>query len=450
MFAAVQQAVDWQSDRRAPEPQLFEISRTGFVQLGSQTPDRDWKEVAVLLTPLAVLAVFSFVMCRRQREETARVRRGLYGFVVILALAAAAWLYVFAQGLLEKEPGPLFEGVSTVPMIVLQITTIVFAVAVVCFANGRMRQMLSHVAGCLGGTESEPKRGMGALRAAVREWQLEGLAVLVSAWKHDIANGEEGSKREAEKLRRDVLRYHEWWPRFVRIGAGLLVGMALREVYFKNARIEQPLLGQALTTPGWMTDVLSVAIFWAIAYCRDTIVAGRKSIRALGHFDVIEGKTMDGGKVKVVEDTVEARARWSMDLLVYCTNVIGPVVVLPLILMVLLMLGRSTLFDGWNWATPIIVFHVGLSIYVLSIAIAFHRAASNAQSEVLDRLWKAKLKADKAGATRIENFMEYIKSRREGTFVFWAKNPILQTLALPLGSFALITLLEMWVGRVRP
>ena len=271
------------------------------------------------------------------------------------------------------------------------------------------------------------------------------MTKLVSAWKQDIA----GSEKAAD-LWSDVSRYHEWWPRFVRIGVGLLVGMALREVYFKNARADQPLLGQALTTPEWLLPVLPIAIFWVIAYCRDTIVAWRKFIRALGHFDVTGGKTMNGEKAEAVKDTVEARARWSMDLLVDCTNMIGPVVLLPLLLTVLLMLGRSTLFDGWNWATPIIVFHVGLSIYVLSIAIAFHRAAWNARSEVLDRLWEAKLKADTAGATRIENFMKYIESRQDGAFVSWTRHPILQTLAVPLGSFALITLLELWFGQGTP
>lgn len=468
LFTAVQRVIEWQSDRRAPEPKLFEISRTGFVPLGSQASDRDRRQVAFLLTPLAALAVFALFMLGRQQEKTARVRRRRYGFVVILASAAAAWLYVFAQGLLAKEPGPLFDGVSTVPMIVLQLTTIVFALAIVCFANGRMRHTLSHVAGHLGGTELAPERGV---RVAVREW-LSGdskpktateqkskpgndksktavqrwIDKLVSAWKQDIPSAENRRKPAAADLWSDMVGYHEWWPRFVRISVGLLVGMALRQVYFKNARTEQPLLGEALTTPEWMTPLLPVALFWAIAYCRDTIVAWRKFIQALGHFDVTGGKKMVGGKVKAVGDTVEARARWSMDLLVDCTNMIGPVVVLPLMLMVLLMLGRSTLFDGWNWAMPIIVFHVGLSVYVLSIAIGFHRAAWNARSEVLDRLWNAKLNAD--SSTKIEHVMEYIQTRRDGAFVSWARHPILQTLAVPLGSFALITLMEMWSGRL--
>ena len=451
LFFAVQQAVDWQSDRRPPEPKLFEISSTGVVPLGSQAPERNWMEVAVLLTPLAVLTAFALYMLVRQREKMARVRRRQYGFVAILATAAAAWLYLFVQGLPNTEPGPLFEGVSTVPMVMLQITTIVFAIAIVCFANGRMQHTLFHVADRLAGIKPEPKGGLQALRAAAQEWRSKGIATLVSAWKQDIAGGERERKIVAVELWHDVSRYHEWWPRFVRIGVGLLVGLALRTMYFKNARTDQPLLGQALTTPGWMTDVLPVALFWAIAYCRDTIVAWRKFIRALGRFDVTGGNV--NGKIK---SEAAARARRSMDLLVHCTDVIGPVVVMPLVLMVLLMLGRSTLFDGWNWTMPLIVFHVGLSIYVLSIAVGFHREASQAKDEVLDRLREAKLDAKKVESTKpdakkvesteIDYVMKYVQRRREGRFDFWA--PILQTLAVPLGSFALITLMEMWSGRL--
>ena len=424
LFFAVQQAVDWQSNRRAPEPKLFEISSTSFVPLGSQASDRDWMEVAVLLTPLAVLAVFALYMLVRQREKTARVRRRRYEFVAIFATAAAAWLYLFVQELPNTEPGPLFDGVSTVPMVMLQITTIVFAIAIVCIANGRTRHTLFHVADRLAG-KPEPKGGLQALHAAAQEWRSGGMATLVSAWKQDIAGGEKGRKIVAVELWRDVSRYHEWRPRFVRIGVGLLVGLALREVYFKNARIEQPLLGQALTTPEWMTYVLPVAIFWAIAYCRDTIAAWRKFIRALGRFDVTGGNT--DGKIK---SKAAARAHRSMDLLVHCTDVIGPVVVMPLVLMVLLMLGRSTLFDGWSWALPLIVFHVGLSIYVLSIAVGFHREAAQAKDEVLDRLREAKLDAKKFESTKpdakkfesteIDYVMKYVQRRREGRFDFWA------------------------------
>ena len=459
LFVAVQDALN----RRHPvaqEPKLFEISsRAGFVPLGSQTPDRNTTEVMVLLTPLAALAVFALVMYGRQKGETADVRRQqyLYIFVAVLATAAAAWLYVFVQALPNKEPGPLFDGVSTVPMVMLQITSIVFAVAILCLANGRMRDTLSHVADRLGGTE--PKHGLPALRAAFGEWRSWNdasgrssapwrlSAMLVSAWKRDIAGRIKGSERDAAKLWSDVLRYSGWWPRFARIGAGLLVGLALRELYFHNVRIQQPLLGQAETTPGWMTQtyVLPVVLFWAISYCRDTVRTWQAFIRALGRVDVIGGRMDRDGDMKC---KAAARARWSMDLLVYCTNVIGPVVVLPLTLMVLLMLARSTLFDGWNWTVPLIVFHVGLSVYILFIAVGFQREASQARDAVLDRLREAKLVAkDADSSTEIENIREYIRSRRDGAFVPWTQHPILQTLTLPLGSFALITLLERLIGR---
>lgn len=457
LFTAVRQALDWQSARVAPDPRLFEISRTGVVPLGSgRAPNRDPKQTAVLLTPLAALAVFALVMRRRQREETARVRRRRYGFVAVFAAVAAACLYGFVQYWLPKhEPAPLFDGVSTVPMVVLQVTAIFFAVAVVAFANGRMRHALSHVAGRLGGTE--PDHGLKAMRAAVRDWRSgnEGSrravspwrwisAAFVSTWKYDVAGFDKGSEKKAAELWSDVLRYNGWWPRFARVGAGLLVGLLLRQAYFANVRAEQPLLGQAVTAPGWVEFVLPVMIFWAISYCRDTLGAWQAFIRAVGRFDVIGGVIMNRGRM---QNEAAVRGHWSMDLLVRCTDLIGPVVVLPLILMVLLLLARSTLFEGWNWTPPLVGFHVGLGVYVLFIAIAFQREASHARAAVLDRLREARLGAGEGESIEIENVMEYIRSRRDGAFVPWTQHPILQTLALPLGSVALITLLETWIGR---
>ncbi len=451
LFAAVRQAVDPRTARAAPEPRLFEISRTGVAPLGARLePERDPRQVAVLLTPLAALAAFALVMRRRQRGDAARVRRSRYGFVAVLAVAAAGCLYLFVQyGLPKREPGPLFDGVSTVPLVVLQITAIVFSAAVVAFADGRMRHARSHVAERLG--QREPDPGPRAPWGAVRDWRpgkAAGLrrwvsATLVSTWKHDLAGDDRGTVKSAGALWSELLHYGGRWPRFWRIGAGLLAGLALREAYFASVRPQQPLLGQAVTAPGWVEHVLPVMLFWAISYCRDTLRVWQAFIRAVGRFDVVGGR-LDGNRVQN-QDAV--RGHWRMDLLVRCTDLVGPVVVLPLILMVLLLLARSTLFDGWNWTPPLVAFHVGLVVYVLFVAIAFQREASHARDSVLDRLREVRLGVGEDEATEIERVMEYVRSRRDGAFVPWAQHPILQTVALPLGSVALITLLETWLGR---
>ena len=189
---------------------------------------------------------------------------------------------------------------------------------------------------------------------------------------------------------------------------------------FASVRLEQPLLGQAVTAPGWVVPVLPVMLFWAISYCRDTLGTWQAFIRAVGRFDVIGGK-MEKSRMK---SKAAVRGHWSMDLLVRCTDLVGPVVVLPLILMVLL-LARSTLFEGWNWTPPLVAFHVGLAVYVLFVAIAFQREASHARAAVLDRLRAARLGAKVGEATEIENVMEYIRSRRDGAFVPWTQHPIL-------------------------
>ena len=454
LFAAVQQALDLEA-HGAPEPQLFEISRTGVVPLDSPgSQDRDWRETAYLLTPLAALAVFATVMFMRQWEETARARGLVYGFVSIFAALAAAGLFVVVQFWLPRqEPGPLFDGVSAVPMVTLQITTICFAVAVVFFAGGRMRHALFHVADRL--REEQPDcrlklaavwdlwtwaTGKTAVRAAPSRWcNCPGL---VSTWKYEIARFDDKRFKAAADLWSDLRHYSRWWWRCARVVAVLFVGWLLREAYFANVRPEQPLLGQAVTAPGCVEWMLPIMVFWAISYCRDTLSMWLAFIRAVGRFDVIGGR-MEKSRMK---SKAAIRGRWSMDLLVRCTDLIGPVVVLPLILMVLLLLSRSTIFEGWNWTAPLIVFHVGLAVYILFIAVEFQREASHAREAVLDRLREARLDAEVGESTEIENVMEYIRSRRDGAFVSWTQQPILKALVLPLGTWALIELLEALLG----
>lgn len=444
LFAAVQQAFDLET-HDAPEPKLFEISRTGVVSLDSQ--DRDWEKTVYLLTPLAALAVFAAVMFRRQWEKTARARRLRYKLVAIFSAVAAVGLFVFIQYCLPRqEPRPLFDGVSAVPMVTLQITTIFFAVAVVAFASGRMRHALFHVAECL--QKEEPDCGLKAMRAAVRDlwtgkWTVRDVLSwrsisesLVSTWKYEIAKSDKQIK--AADLWSDLWYYSRWGRRCARIFAVLLVGLLLRKVYFANVRLEQPLLGQAVTVPGWVEWMLPIMVFWAISYCRDTLSMWLAFIRAVGHFNVTGGQMEDSH----MRSIAAARGRWSMDLLVRCTDLIGPVVVLPLILMVLLLLSRSTTFEGWNWTAPLVVFHVGLAVYILFIAVEFQREASHARAAVLDRLREERFGAEVGELTEIKNVMEYIRSRRDGAFVSWTQHPILKALALPLGTWALIELLE--------
>ncbi len=424
-----------------------------------------------------MLAVFALDMLMRQWEETAHARSWVYGFVAISAVVVAVALFVVVQSWLpHQEPGPLFDGVSAVPMVTLQITTIYFAVAVVLFAGGRMRHALFHVADRL--QKEEPDCGRKAIPAAgqefctrvknavlsrwgdkrtvvraVRPWRWDRETVvrailswrcpgLVSTWKYEIARFDDKRFKEAADLWSELWRYSRWWWRSMRIAAVFCVGWLLRETYFANVRLEQPLLGQAVTAPGCVEWILPIMVFWAISYCRDTLSMWLAFIRAVGRFDVT------GGKIE--RDSMQSEAaicgRWSMDLLVRCTDLIGPVVVLPLILMVLLLLSRSTIFEGWNWTAPLIVFHVGLAVYILFIAVEFQREASHAREAVLDRLREARLGAEVGEATEIENVMEYIRSRRDGAFVSWTQQPILKALVLPLGAWALIELLEALLG----
>ena len=448
-----------------PRARLFEIGRDSVVELGrNDAASASEREILLLISPLLILALYALTMrsSLNKKERAARTRRWCYGIVGVGATVAAAALYVFIRyRLLHVEPWPFLRGVSSVPQVAFQIMTLVFSLAVVALAHGRVRHAQMHMAHELdqgtqptwrqalvqpfsrlrstiqavegkSGTMEKVKHLVSTLVEAVRETR-------VSTWRSELAVAAAGSG-EAEAEVRSALwnrfaPYGQWWSRSVRIGLGVIVGLSLREFYFSAILDQQPLLGPAGMMPGWLTWMLPYMLFFAIFYCRDTLNVWQTFIKALVQHDVKKGQSdAESG-------------RWTMDLLVRSTELIGPVVVFPLVLMVLLVSGRSTLFEGWNWTAPLLVFHMSLVGYILYAAVSFQMAAGHAREALLDRMRTQWGRASDQSQSEIASVIEYIRTRRKGAFVPWTQHPILQTLALPLGSIVLLNVVERLLPR---
>ena len=456
----------------AQRPRLFEIGRDSVVELGrNDAAAASGREILLLISPLLILALYSLTMRGSVSEDAARTCRWWYGVVAAGAALAAAALYVFIRyHLLQVEPWPFLQGVSGVPQVAFQIMTVVFSLAVVALAHGRMRHAQMHMAREL--RQVTPPTGWQGLIQTLDGWRSTIRAVKgksktmekfrhlvatlvdtvrktrVSAWRSELAVAADELDRidktptmSAAAVRSALWNqftpYARWWSRSVRIGVGVVVGLSLREFYFSAIRDEQPLLAPATMVPGWLTLMLPYALFFAIFYCRDTLNVWRTFIKALVQYDVRRAGQSDA-----------AAGRWTMDLLVRSTELIGPVVVFPLVLMVLLVSGRSTLFEGWNWTAPLVVFHMSVVGYILYAAVSFQMEAGRARETLRDRLRTRLGRAnDPSKSKEIESVIEYIRTRRKGAFVPWTQHPILQTVALPLGSVVVLTAVENLLAR---
>ena len=450
--AAVEETVTmpsyvWQHD--APRPQVFEVGLKDFVRIGRDVPATlvDVREGLLVLSPLLLLAAFAFAMAQRMTSASAATRRSLYTFVLVGSVCASLTLGVYMSCLTAREALPFFEGVSAVPTVILQATAILFAVCMVVLAYGRTAQAQKYLAETLAiDTESFETVGGASNResgtAETRQFGRRLPVRLVATWRASL-DVEGGEKRAAPDLWRSLLEYGGQRRCFQRTGLRVVGTYILLYVLMGDVGQEQALVSYwhaTLDAPAWRI-ALGGSVLFAGFYCRDALSVWQVVVGELARIGRFQGDAQGRFQCRALIGGIRAR----MDNIVRCTELVEPLIVLPLLPMVVLMLSRSTMFEGWHWPWQISVFYVGFVVYVLVAGFRFQGEARRAQESFVEQLREARTGAGQEEAAKLESAIEWVQERREGAFVPWTQHPIFQSFAVPLGSIVAIALLETWL-----
>jgi hypothetical protein len=139
-------------------------------------------------------------------------------------------------------------------------------------------------------------------------------------------------------------------------------------------------------------------------------------------------------------------------LLAEHTAAIGPLIVLPFVVLGLLVVARSQLFD--NWAINNIVLATLLTYLLWAVAMA---ALLNVGAEMARRRAIESMKRDlrwlegKAGenyeklAKRFPSLIEDVRDLRRGAFAPFLEQPLVRAILVPLGGAGGVQLLEMFM-----
>ena len=467
LYRAVTLALDIdmkKHEETAPCPRLFEIGRTGAVDI---TDHRDsctkkayenvhggisyirskstfWRQigsVVFVLLPLIALTIYAFVRGRALHNPRTFFRRRAHyrvakiggGSIVALGLLMC---YLEWRG---GEPWLFFEGVSSIPALMLQLTTVVFAYAIIVIAMGRINQAHYDIRDDLGlpACSGDSKWEFQAwLKCALREKLRTGPWIWV--WKHDLSGVRGFPSKDAEKCWKRYLWYSDWPARLTRISIPFVIASLIFVIFFYIV-LPAPLLTRHLY---WLVDPVRVLAFLAalftVFFCSDTLKLGQAILRDLDRHD-IEG----WGKPRR-NDYIFRQGR-TMELVVRYTESVSPIAVLPFILMFLLIVARSPVFEGWVWTKEVLSLYAGFALYVLVHALRFQFEALRAKEGILDALDKYRLQVagDPKESSRLEIVSNRIKGNRRGAFVPWTRNPIFQALLLPSGAYGVVALLNV-------
>lgn len=449
----------------APHPRLFEVGRTGPVDITDRRGEavqRDYDQVhgtvpyirpsssafrragegLLVLAPLLILVVVSFTSKRVLHRKTADLRRKARGRV-------AAWGGVFAIGLgllmwalrEDHEPWPLTEGVNSLPTLVLYLTTVFYAWSIVVIAKARVAQAEEafHSEWNLPARRGSSDWRTGALlRKGPGSWLRDGPWIW--RWRQTVPRYSTPETRSAEESWERYLEYSAPSARRLRLVLPVGLSVVLVPTVVYGLSLPAPLLSRNLDEALRAAGVLTIlGVLFAVFFCSDVLRLGHAMLRDLARHEVVGWPIEEGDR----DDHISQHWR-TMRFLEAYTDSIMPVATLPFVLLALLMVARSTLFEGWVWTGQILTLYVGFVLYIVVWSLRFQFEAVRAKDAVLACLDRHRLAViDKAEEReRLAIVQERIKGVHRGAFGPWTHHPIVQSLLFSFVAYGMVFLLE--------
>jgi hypothetical protein len=309
-----------------------------------------------------------------------------------------------------------------------------------------------------------------AQAAAWRPWQrvLRIFSYRLGEDRPGPVQQDTGLTPSAERFWIKYLYQGRWWARISRVLLATVAYMALAAfVIHAMGGSESPYRG---SLAGHLEPALRhVAVFAtlflvffvvdATAFCYQLVSELRKKLPAHedGGPEVAPGesgetrwpeRTLDKYAAKLGLDKAYLDDWITMHFVALRTQAVARLVYYPFIVIALMVLSRSSLFD--NWATPIgLVIVVTSSVaIVMACAILLRMAAERLRRRAIWRLTNSKVKLKSQGgegsrvADQIELMITQIRAFDTGAFAPYSQQPIVRALLLPLTSYGGAALLD--------
>ena len=316
-----------------------------------------------------------------------------------------------------SEPPLFFEGVSSIPALIIQLTSLAFCASFLKIASGRTAQNRARI---------EKDFGL----VAPWWWPWLGQRPSVAEWKLDMDTAHAEKREEPTwEVWATYLRLGQWVTCTGRIAApvGLLTAVVVIVVVLEMG---SSLLSRDLHT--WLkfgAVAMTAAVLWTVFVCLDILRVTRVFIRAVtkSHKRLPER----GNAAGPMRSGVIGQRRQKMLLVVACTEALGPIMVLPFIVLLLPVAAANTLSEGWHWPWRLIILYGCFTLYVLASALRFQFEAVRAKGRLVRQLEEYRHEV-LGNATQRER-VEVV------AFVPWSRHPILQSVGAT--GLAVVTLL---------
>ncbi len=204
----------------------------------------------------------------------------------------------------------------------------------------------------------------------------------------------------------------------------------------------------------WFAIPAAFFVLAMVIVANDVTRLNRAFIRALRKYhvtcDACDLASFAHGN-RAYEDADVNRSVLVLEVIALRTKSIEICLLFPFVVLLLTIMSRSTLFEGWQWSMAPILLYSALTSYLLFCVVQLQREASLAKRQVLEyfaqlprtyatmeKPLRDRMDADLQAATR------HVTGLNRGAFSAWYRHPLLLAFALPTSGTSGLFLLQQF------
>jgi len=471
------------------EPKIFEVSRRGTYDFDGPQPQTHWfldwfktgnRRLWLAVTGILLIA-FAFWLklavvdperaqriCRdRSKTKFGRALRKISDPLLCntpLWIAVGVPAIILGVSFFAQKPGPdaeplaFFSGISIWPTEMLRLIAMLLALHFMIKASFWLKDNECEIADrfCLGELPKVRFRWRDLFNPTVIYAKLKEIwAGLRRMQKAHAAWLQSGATFSANDAWFAYLRRNQFWPRVVRVAVltfifgsltllGGVFGLFTKPTAAVPAR-GVPAINFHVEVAWWLTIVITVLTFYVV----DAIQLNGNFIRLFARGLTTWPPVVSQRCKRVPPLTEEELSRYhDVHFVADRTEAVAHLIWYPLLVLALIFVGRSSLFDNWTLYPAMILLFVIMAMWAVGSAAFLRRAAEELRDVALRNLELLRASifaADKTQKTlarekrrKIDELIQEVRGLKKGAFAPISDQPFIRAILYPSGALGLL------------
>ncbi len=396
-----------------------------------------WKLIIIGLAVLGIAAWISVSIARRSLpgggSAPERLKRALVSAVFWLVCGGPLVVFVVAlvaQYCAPQEPLSFFSGISIWPTEMLRLIAFMLAIFFMFKASFDLRTNAKKI---------ETEFSFAPLPLTRFRWRHLGIGS--EHWQ--MKEPPRTSRFPAEEAWHAHLCRSKFWPRFIRIGILFaLYSIFAFTILHLFPQPPPPARGHiAFQIDSIVFYLGGVGLLLLTFYVVDAIQLNSNFIRMFGREVTKWGRgVVDRSHRSPPLTEKELSAYHEIFFVAQRTQAVAPLIWYPLLVLTLLVVARSSIFDNWTWPVSLLLIFAITAAWALGSAILLRRAAEQLRETALNDLRRFRLLGQESEAKRqtFDELMTEIRDLKMGAFAPLTDQPFLRAVLFPGAAFGLL------------